>query len=197
MQQQVVRPVTMQDIAAKTGFSLTTVSQCMRAKSSLQYKQSTVDTIRKAATDMGYDARKARSYKNYANLPANPLFESKKAETAAMVKLRAKGLSNPEIAHRCGVRASTVRKRIGTQPAEITAAHLKLAGAVRTAKHRIQQSYQAQQQIAQYNALAAQLNQQLEAAKATAEQLKAITPASKKAAKITGTKLLVVSNILQ
>lgn len=203
MQQQASRTVTVRDIAAHLGLSAGTVYDCLGDRYSARYNQRTVDKIRATAQQMGYVAKtrpaaQAATKRAYVRkAPTNNIFKSREEETAAMLRLRSEGHGDVEIARRCGVCMNTVYRRIGTQPAEITAAHLKLAGAVKSAKNRIKRSYQAQQQIAQYNALAAQLNQQLEAAKATAEQLKAITPASKKAAKITGTKLLVVSNILQ
>lgn len=149
--------VTMKDIAAKTGYSFTTVSKCMHAKSSLKYKQSTVDTIRNTAKEMGYDARLARS-RRIKTGPANSVFASRDAETNAMVQLRKSGHSDKEVAHRCGVCSTTVVKRIGRQPAEITAANKKLAGQVRSAKAKIKKAYQHQQTIKEYNALAARLN---------------------------------------
>lgn len=153
--------ITMKDIAAKTGFSLTTVSQCMRDKVPRQYKQSTVDTIRSAAQEMGYNPRVARAYRDRRNVPANPVFKSRDAETSAMQQLSKSGHSTAEVAHRCGVCKATVRKRIGTQPAEITAANRKLAGQVRSAKAKIKLAYKQKQAVQEYNVLAAKLNAHL------------------------------------
>lgn len=183
--------VTMKDIAAKTGYSLTTVSQCMRAKSSLQYKQSTVDTIRNAAKEMGYNAKIARA-RRIKTGPANSVFATRAAETAAMAQLRKSGHSDKEVAHRCGVCSATVVKRIGHQPAEITAANKKLAGQVRSAKAKIKKAYQQKQTILEYNALADKLNAQLLEVQKLQSQLLSKQKAAQTASKATKTKLVEI-----
>lgn len=200
--QQAVRHVTARDIAAHLGMSTSTVYDCLNSRYSSKYQQSTVERVRSTAKQMGYVPRAQRAVQVAAKAytwkkPANGIFKSREEETAAMSSLRVEGNTNVEIAHRCGVSLPTVNRRIGAQPAELTACSCKLAGAVRSAKNRIKRSYQAQQQIAQYNELAAKLNKQLEEAKATALQLKAIQSSAKKAAKITGMQLVTVSNIVQ
>jgi transposase len=205
--QQATRPVTLRDIAAEAGVSYCTASHCLNNTRTNAYSKATQEKVLAIAHKRGYDrtaslrscakiAQDAKKAKR-SNIPANSVFESRTAETAAMTALRAQGHSNAEIAHSCGVCRYTVKKRIGEQPAELTHANKKLAGAIRSAKCRIKKAYQAQQQIAQYNELAAKLNKQLEEAKATATQLKAIQSSAKKAAKITGMQLVTVSNIVQ
>lgn len=196
------RHVTARDVAAHLGVSTSTVYDCLGSSHSSRYQQSTVEKVRSTAKQLGYVPRAQRTVQVAAKThvwkkPANHIFKSREEETANMLNLRAEGNVNAEIAHRCGVSIATVERRIGIQPAELTTSSYKLAGAVKTAKCRIKRAYQAQQHIAQYNELAAKLNKQLEEAKATAVQLKAIQSSAKKAAKITGMQLVTVSNIVQ
>lgn len=200
---QQVRHVTARDVAAHLGVSTTTVYDCMSSSKAARYSQSTVEKVRAAVQQLGYQYPCQRvqpvtaERRRIRKAPANRIFKSREEETAAMLKLRSEGHGDVDVSRKCGVSLSTVYRRIGTQPAEITSAHIKLAGAVKTAKNRIKRSYQAQQQIAQYNELAAKLNKQLEEAKATAVQLKAIRSSARRAAKITGVQLVAVSNIVQ
>lgn len=197
-----VRHVTARDVATHLGVSTSTVYDCLGSSHSSRYQQSTVEKVRSTAEQLGYVPRAQRAVQVAAKTsvykkPTNSIFKSREEETAHMASLRVEGNTNVEIAHRCGVSLPTVNRRIGAQPAELTTSSCKLAGAVRSAKNRIKRAYQAQQHIAQYNELAAKLNKQLEEAKATATQLKAIQSSAKKAAKITGMKLVTVSNIVQ
>ena len=197
------RHVTARDVAAHLGVSTTTVYDCMNSSKAARYSQSTVEKVRAAVQQLGYNPNHQHvqsvtaERRRIRKAPTNNIFKSREEETATMLKLRSEGHGNVDVSRKCGVSLPTVNRRIGAQPAEITAANLKLAGAVKTAKCRIKRAYQAQQHIAQYNELAAKLNKQLEEAKATAVQLKAIQSSAKKAAKITGMQLVTVSNIVQ
>lgn len=122
--------------------------------------------------------------------PANSVFASRAAETAAMTQLRNSGHSNPEIAHRCGVNVMTVYNRIGRQPEAITAANLKLAGKVRSAKVKIKNAYANQKLVASYNAKMEALNAEMAKVKKLAEEVEAMKKSAAKASKATGTPLL-------
>lgn len=186
--------VTLRDVAAVAGVSYETAARSMGAKASRS--SATVQRVRSIAERLGYDGTAARvsgGKKGGAKpktAPANSLFASRDVETEAMLKLRAEGHSNAEIAHRCGVTRQTVHKRIGIQPAELTNASKKLAGATRKAKSKIKESYTHQQAVAQYNELAAQLNAQLETAQKMASQLSSMQKNAVKASKATKKPLL-------
>ena len=187
--------VTLKDIAAKAGCSISAVSVVINGgKSRQKVSSATSEKILKAAKQLGY--QKSSAYRNCGdnkrNAPANPIFASREAETAAMRRLYQSGHSSAETAHRCGVNVKTVRRRIGAQPAEITAANKKLAGKVRSAKAKIKKAYVQQQTVAEYNELAAKLNAQLEEAKKMATELSAMQKKAKVASKATNVPLLRV-----
>lgn len=179
--------VTLHDVAAKAGVSYNTVSKCITKKDSA-YSKDTVAKVRKAASELGYKPRRLGENK-FA--PTNSIvFKTREEETAAMLQCRNSGMSNEEVARRCGVDYQIVLNRIGNQPAEITSANKKLAGRVRSAKVKIKKAYVQQQTVAQYNELAAKLNAQLEEAKKMATELSAMQKKAKVASKATGTPLL-------
>ena len=183
--------VTLKDVAAKAGVAYSSAAQCL-SKNTHGMSAKTVNRVKQAAAELGYNIQIGRVGNTQwrAMTPANSVFNSRAAETAAMNKLRSEGHSNAEIAHRCGVDLKTVQLRIGLQPAKITAANRKLAGKVRSAKAQIKKAYAQQQAVAQYNELAAQLNAQLEAAQKMVSQLSSMQKTAVKASKATGTPLL-------
>lgn len=195
-----VRPVSIGDIAAKAGVSYSIACKCLHNNYTHSYSKATQEKVLSIAKQLGYDRNAslratgkhaaAVRVTKYAETPANPVFASRTAETAAMNKLRDQGHSTEEVAHRCGVSVTTVNRRIGNQPAEITAANKKLAGKVRSAKTKIKKTYVQQQAVAQYNELAAQLNAQLEAAQKMASQLSSMQKSAAKASKATKKPLL-------
>jgi len=107
-----------------------------------------------------------------------------------MLKLRNLGYSNSEVAHRCGVSLTTVNRRIGDQPAEITAANKKVAGKVRSAKSQIKKNYQSQQLVSAYNAKIEALNAEMAKVKQMASEIESMQKTAAKASKTTGTPLL-------
>ena len=186
--------VTLRDVAAVAGVSYETAARAMGAKASRS--SATLQRVRNIADRLGYDRTAARAAAGKRGgsapktAPANSLFASRDAETEAMLKLRAEGHNNAEIARRCGVTRQTVHKRIGVQPDELTKASMKLAGATRKAKSKIKESYAQQQAVTQYNELAAQINAQLETAQKMASQLSSMQKSAAKASKATKKPLL-------
>lgn len=193
--------VTMKDVAAKAGVSFNTARNCMYDKKG-KYAETTKAKVLAAAAELGYDGRavKQMNGKRAATLkvdmckktPANPVFKSREAETMAMAQLRKTGHSTAEVAHRCGVCIETVNKRIGRQPAEITAANKKLAGQVRSAKAKIKKAYQQKQTILEYNALADKLNAQLLEVQKLQSELLSKQKAAQTASKATKAKLVQI-----
>ena len=179
--------VTLHDVAAKAGVSYNTVSKCIAKKDSA-YSKDTVAKVRKAASELGYKPRRLGENK-FA--PTNSIvFNTREEETAAMLKCRGKGMSNEEVARSCGVDYQIVLKRIGDQPAEITAANKKLAGKVRSAKNQIKKNYQSQQLISAYNSKVEALNAELAKVKQMASEIESMQKSAAKASKATGTPLL-------
>ena len=187
--------VTLHDVAKAAGVAYPTACAAMGTG---KVSQKTRNKVRNAASALGYDrlavkqnnCRRAAGARMTKLSPANSVFASRDAETAAMFQLRSSGHSDAEIALRCGVCVQTVVKRIGHQPAAITSANKKLAGKVRSAKLKIKKAYVQQQAVAQYNELAAQLNTQLETAHKMATQLSSMRKSAVLASKATGTPLL-------
>ena len=179
--------VTLKDVAAKAGVAYGTACNCM-SKNPGNVSAKTIAKVKKAAAELGYNV--AATYNIRQHTPANKLFATRDAETAAMLKLRSEGHSNPEIAHSCGVSIPTVNKRIGDQPAEITAANKKLAGKVRSAKNQIKKNYQSQQLISAYNSKVEALNAELAKVKQMASEIESMQKSAAKASKATGTPLL-------
>lgn len=194
------RPVSINDIATKAGVSYATACNCLHNKRTNSYSKSTQEKVLSIARNLGYDrnaslgacGRHATSVRvaKHAEIPANPVFASRTAETAAMMKLRSSGHSDVEIAHRCGVSKNTVYRRIGTQPEAITAANLKLAGKVRSAKAKIKKNYQSQQLVSTYNAKVEALNAEMAKVKQMASEIESMRKSAAKASKATGTPLL-------
>lgn len=192
----VSKPVTLHDVAAAAGVGYSTAHACLNGRRA-GYAQSTINKVLLAAKNLGYTKEVAENNRRHGRKlfgktvkPANPLFASRAAETAAMTKLRMSGHSNPEIAHRCGVAVTTVRRRIGDQPDEITTANLKLASKVRTAKAQIKKNYERQQLITAYNAKVEALNAEMEKVSKMAAEIESIRKSAAKASKATGTPLL-------
>ena len=152
--------ITSRDVALKAGVPLSTARCCLCEKTAVKFSQNTVSKVRQAAKELGYDAQAARKCSRGRKSPANSVFSSREAETNAMEQLRKSGHTDAEIAQRCGVCHNTVINRIGVQPVELTRASNKLAGKVRSAKAKIKRAYVQQQCIQEYNALAAQLNEE-------------------------------------
>jgi DNA-binding CsgD family transcriptional regulator len=151
------RVVTANDIAKALGLSAGSVRNALSPNGNSTLSAGTIEKVKTCAQQMGYDPKLARKWKS-RTAPTNSVFASRDAETSAMKQLYKSGHSSKETAHRCGVSVNTVLKRVGRQPAEITAANKKLAGQVRSAKANIKKAYQHQQTIKEYNALAARLN---------------------------------------
>lgn len=197
-----VRPVSISDIAAKAGVSYSIACKCLHNTYTHSYSKATQKKVLSIAKQLGYDRNAslrataktaaAAHIGKHTKAPANSIFASRDAETAAMLKLRGEGHSNPEVAHRCGVCVTTVHKRIGCQPTAISSANRKLAGKVRSAKAKIKKAYVQQQTVAEYNELAAKLNAQLEEAKKMATELSAMQKKAKVASKATNVPLLRV-----
>ena len=189
------KPVTLRDVARAAGVAYPTA--CI-AMGNGRISQATRDKVRNIAAALGYDKHAIRVHNCAAATaakmakmkPANPVFASRSAETAAMYKLRAAGHSNKEVAHRCGVSLVTVNRRIGEQPGEITSANKKLAGKVRIAKNQIKKNYQSQQLITAYNAKVEALNAEMAKVKQMASEIESMQKSAAKASKVTGTPLL-------
>ena len=189
--------VTIKDIAAKAGVAYSTAAACLNGNKP-GCCPATVAKVQKVAEELGYTKETARHNRKFGShfhkckSPANPVFESRIAETNAMLQLRKSGHSDKEVAHRCGVCHETVVKRIGHQPAEITAANKKLAGQVRSAKAKIKKAYQQKQTILEYNALADKLNAQLLEVQKLQSQLLSKQKAAQSASKATKAKLVEI-----
>lgn len=185
--------ITLKDVAVKAGCSISAASVVINGgKSRQKVSAETAEKIRQAAKQLGY--QKSSAYhncgRNMRKAPANPIFASREAETAAMRRLYQSGHSSAETAHRCGVNVTTVRRRIGDQPAEITAANKKLAGKVRSAKAQIKRNYERQQLITAYNAKIEALNAEMEKVSKMASEIEAMQKKAASASKATGTPLL-------
>lgn len=187
--------VTAKDIAAKTGLAYNTVKQCL-SKGSTRYSASTVAKVRAAAKELGYNSKAVRrmnakhAVAMKVSAPANPVFASRDAETAAMLQLRKTGHLDTEIAKRTGVCLSTVTKRIGHQSAAMTSASRKLAGAKRKAENATRKQLANQQLISDYNALAAHFNAKILEIQSAANKLQAMQKGAVKASKEMGVPLL-------
>lgn len=194
------RPVSISDIAAKAGVSYSIACKCLHNTYTHSYSKATQEKVLNIANQLGYDrnASLRATGKNAANvrlvkraeIPANAVFASRTAETTAMLKLRNLGYSNSEVAHRCGVSLTTVNRRIGDQPAEITAANKKLAGKVRSAKSQIKKNYQSQQLVSAYNAKIEALNAEMAKIKQMTSEIESMQKTAARASKATGTPLL-------
>lgn len=134
------RPVvTAKDIAEKLGIGKSTVQGCLNNKFAKGYRKETVDKVRKAAEEMGYDKqaclaygymlsgekrRKIKEPKNYRG--GN--FLTKEAEVQRMKELRAEGYTNFQIARKIGRSFGMVFHCIGKQDPSLTAISHKLRG---------------------------------------------------------------------
>lgn len=185
------RVVTANDIAKALGLSAGSVRNALSPNGNSTLSAGTIEKVKTCAQQMGYDPKLARKWKS-RTAPTNSVFASRDAETSAMKQLYKSGHSSKETAHRCGVSVNTVLKRIGRQPAEITAANKKLAGQVRSAKAKIKKAYQQKQTILEYNALADKLNAQLLEVQKLQSQLLSKQKAAQTASKATKTKLVEI-----
>lgn len=189
--------VTMKDVASKAGVGYSTAAACLNGNKA-GCSAATVAKVQKAAEELGYTKETAMLNRKYGssfckrNSPANSVFATRAAETAAMTQLRRTGHSDVEVAHRCGVSKNTVLRRIGHQSAEITAANKKLAAQVRSAKAKIKKAYQQKQTILEYNALADKLNAQLLEVQKLQSELLSKQKAAQTASKATKTKLVQI-----
>lgn len=181
--------VTKNDIARKLNIPISTVRAYLRPGYNGP-ETKTVKRIREAASQMGYNSRavasatavKLNTSENRLKYPANKIFESREAETKAMMDLRAQCYSNLEIAQKCGVCHSTVKARIGLEPANIASAHRMLAGKIRSAKRQMRLRLASETKLAEYNAKVEAFN--AEAAKLIQQyqQLKQLEAAAQKMA---------------
>ena len=185
------RVVTANDIAKALGLSAGSVRNALSPNGNSTLSAGTIEKVKTCARQMGYDPKLARKWKS-RTAPTNSVFASRDAETSAMKQLYKSGHSSKETAHRCGVSVNTVIKRIGRQPAEITAANKKLAGQVRSAKAKIKKAYQQKQTILEYNALADKLNAQLLEVQKLQSQLLSKQKAAQSASKATKAKLVEI-----
>lgn len=185
------RVVTANDIAKALGLSAGSVRNALSPNGNSTLSASTIEKVKTCAQQMGYDPKLARKWKS-RTAPTNSIFASRDAETSAMKQLYKSGHSSKETAHRCGVSVNTVLKRIGRQPAEITAANKKLAGQVRSAKAKIKKAYQQKQTILEYNALADKLNAQLLEVQKLQSELLSKQKAAQTASKATKAKLIEI-----
>lgn len=185
------RVVTANDIAKALGLSAGSVRNALSPNGNSTLSADTIEKVKTCAQQMGYDPKLARKWKS-RTAPTNSVFASRDAETSAMKQLYKSGHSSKETAHRCGVSVNTVIKRVGRQPAEITAANKKLAGQVRSAKAKIKKAYQQKQTILEYNALADKLNAQLLEVQKLQSELLSKQKAAKTASKATKTKLVQI-----
>lgn len=183
--------VTANDIAKALGLSAGSVRNALSPNGNSTLSAGTIEKVKTCARQMGYDPKLARKWKS-RTAPTNSVFASRDAETSAMKQLYKSGHSSKETAHRCGVSVNTVIKRIGRQPAEITAANKKLAGQVRSAKAKIKKAYQQKQTILEYNALADKLNAQLLEVQKLQSQLLSKQKAAQSASKATKAKLVEI-----
>lgn len=185
------RVVTANDIAKALGLSAGSVRNALSPNGNSTLSAGTIEKVKTCAQQMGYDPKLARKWKS-RTAPTNSVFASRDAETSAMKQLYKSGHSSKETAHRCGVSVNTVIKRIGHQPAEITAANKKLAGQVRSAKAKIKKAYQQKQTILEYNALADKLNAQLLEVQKLQSQLLSKQKDAQSASKATKAKLVEI-----
>jgi len=181
--------VKLSEVAKKANVGYNVAASCMSGKYCCA---ATVEKVRSAASELGYVRPANGSRKGLTwSTPANKaVFKSRDEETNAMLKLRRELHSNVEISKLCGVSISTVYARIGAQPDIITVASKCLAGATSKAKIKLRKQMVNQQLISEYNALAAQLNKQLEEAKKTSEQLHSLQKNAVKASKAMKVPLL-------
>ena len=170
------RPVvTAKDIAEKLGIGKSTVQGCLNNKFAKGYRKETVDKVRKAAEEMGYDKqasivygymlsgetrRKIKEPKNYRG--GN--FLTKEAEVQRMKELRAEGYTNFQIARKIGRSFGMVFHCIGKQDPSLTAISHKLRGQRTRMANAARKQYLHNKPIAEYNAKVDQANELKEAA---------------------------------
>lgn len=194
--------VTMRDVAAKAGVSITTANNCASPDRSKKYTKTTVEKVKAAIKELNYDPKKAlrtsmanaRAKKH--NGPANSVFASRDAETAAMEQLRRSGYSNNQIAKKCGVSYSTVKNRIGTQPKNMTQANLRLAKRHASAQRQIRLRLAQQNTIAEYNKKVMSFNAELEKLKVAYDQINSLKTEAGKASKACKTPLVQINKLV-
>lgn len=186
--------VSIKDVAVKAGVSYSTAYNCLNDHSST-YSSKTIAKVKAAAETIGYSKVKlevlpAQKVDKRRTRPANNIFASKDAETAAMEQLRKAGNSDRQIAKQCGVCVATVTRRIGHQSKEMTKAHVKLAGVHKRAENKIKKMFAAQTTVSNYNVVAAKLNAKLVEAQKLAVELEKQQQAAVEASKAANVPLL-------
>lgn len=100
----------------------------------------TVEKIRMYAEMVGYEKTPNYVTRHLIFLEELGNFRSAAEFKAHMLKLRDRGYTNAEIAHKCGVAYNTILLYIGKQPKEYTAESMKIAGQHMKAKNAARKS---------------------------------------------------------
>lgn len=95
----------------------------------------TVEKIRMYAEMVGYEKMPNYVTRHLKFLEEVGNFRSVEEFKAHMEKLRERGYTNTEIAHKCGVSYQTILQYIGKQPKEYTAESMRIAGEYAKAKN--------------------------------------------------------------
>lgn len=175
---------TAKDIAERTGYAVGTVYNAL-GNTPCALAKSTVQKIKKAAAEMGYDptgyqppftgGRNPHAFLQFSNFP------SPEVEKERMEILRKQGYSNPEIAKKIGKSYMHVYMTLGTQPGAITKARHAAAAANRYLRARQRERYQLEGAVQEYNQIKSQL-EQIEAQKISlSARMKELAPQFRRA----------------
>lgn len=193
---------TLRDVAAKAGVSVTTASACASPDRSKKYAKATIEKVKAAIEALNYDPKKvlrtsaANARAKKYNSPANSVFASRDAETAAMEQLRRSGYSNNQIAKKCGVSYNTVVNRIGAQPKNMTLANKRLAQRHASAQRKIRLHLAQQNTISEYNAKVKSFNAEIEKLKVAYDQINSLKTEAGKASKACKTPLVQINTLV-
>lgn len=191
--------ITQRDIAKNLGISLRTVNKCL-SKGSGYVSAATFHRVHDAAKKMGYVLPSSPEYRQQKEIAREAVrrenyllthnFPSREAETKRMEYLREQGYSNSEIARKVGRCVLTVRRRIGSQPEDMTKENIRLGQKNRAAKNAKRRQYTANHTVNTYNGMVAELAEVKAKVVLIEGQVKAMLPKVKEAAKISQVKMI-------
>ena len=145
--------ITITNIANHFNVSASYISMCLSGKNG---NGARVKQIREYAEQIGYKSvaeRKEAAKKERAAHTwwKGGCFHEREEERSRMLELRADGYSNKEIAKKVGRTAMTVRRNIGSQPAEMTKVNRQTAQHIRAYKSAARKMAVSNTKIAAYN----------------------------------------------
>lgn len=133
--------VSTSTIAQDLKLSRHTVQAVLNGTKRLQIVNlETAEKIRMYAEMVGYEKTPNYVTRHLVFLEELGNFRSAAEFKAHMLKLRDRGYTNAEIAHKCGVTYNTIRLYIGKQPKEYTAESMRIAGEYAKAKNAARKS---------------------------------------------------------